>query len=146
MISNKAQSVRSGRNLGTDGRNHQKHCLQFDPNHPGPAPGHQMSEYCGFGGFGPEGFEVTSTTMADLAQSFSMAVGRKVVDRTGITGVFRVRLTYAPDQLANPSPDSTTSAPSIFSAVQEQLGLKLESSKGPVDVLIVDHAEKPSEN
>jgi uncharacterized protein (TIGR03435 family) len=121
-------------------------CLQSDPNHPGPAPGHQMSEYCGFGGFGPEGFEVTSTTMADLAESLSMAVGRKVVDRTGITGVFRVRLTYAPDQLDYPSPDSTTSAPSIFTAVQEQLGLKLESSKGPVDVLIVDHAEKPPEN
>lgn len=121
-------------------------CLQPDPTHAGPGPGHQMNEYCGFGGFGRGSFMVTSTTMADLAKSFSMAVGRKVVDKTGITGTFRVNLTYVPDELNGPSPDSENAGPSIFTAIQEQLGMKLESSKGPVDVLIIDHVERPSQN
>lgn len=121
-------------------------CLQSDPAHPGPAPGHQMNEYCGYGGFGRGSFSVTSTTMAELAKSFSMAVGRKVVDKTGITGVFRVSLTYAPEQLDGATPDSENSGPSIFTAIQEQLGLRLDSAKGPVDVLIIDHVDRPSEN
>jgi uncharacterized protein (TIGR03435 family) len=63
--------------------------------------------------------------------------GRPVVDRTGLTGRFDFTLSWAPDN----SKDS--SAPSIFTAVQEQLGLKLESATGPVDVLVVEHAERP---
>ena len=64
-------------------------------------------------------------------------VGRRVVDRTGLSGRFDFTLTWAPEG----STDST--AASIFTAVQEQLGLKLEPVRGPVDVLVVDSAERP---
>jgi uncharacterized protein (TIGR03435 family) len=56
-----------------------------------------------------------------------------VVDRTGLTGVFDFDLTWAADA----APDSVD--PSIFTALQEQLGLKLESTRGPIDVLVIDH-------
>jgi uncharacterized protein (TIGR03435 family) len=63
--------------------------------------------------------------------------GRPVVDRTGLSGRFDFTLTWAPEGSAD------TDAPSIFTAVQEQLGLKLEPARGPVDVLVVDSAQRP---
>jgi uncharacterized protein (TIGR03435 family) len=78
--------------------------------------------------------------MTTLARALSSvpAVGRRVVDRTGLAGGYKIALTFAP------SPHQSSDAPSIFSALQEQLGLKLESTKGPVDVLVIDHVEKPT--
>ncbi len=80
-------------------------------------------------------------------------LGRPVIDRTGLTGTFDVSLQFQPDFQAafNVPPERggaapPTDAPSIFAAVQEQLGLKLESTRGPVDVLVVDRAERPTEN
>jgi uncharacterized protein (TIGR03435 family) len=77
-----------------------------------------------------------------------------VIDRTGLTGGFDFTLTWTPDQIpqgqpgppppgAPPLPPIDPNGPSIFTAVQEQLGLKLESTKGPVDVLVIDRAEQP---
>jgi uncharacterized protein (TIGR03435 family) len=66
-------------------------------------------------------------------------VDRPVVDKTGIDGMFDIRLEFSTD-------DSDTSLPSIFTAVQEQLGLKLTPDKGPAEVLVIDHIERPSEN
>jgi uncharacterized protein (TIGR03435 family) len=65
-----------------------------------------------------------------------------VVDGTGLTGKYAIDLRWAPDQLANA--DSTL--PTLFVAVQEQLGLKLDPKKAPVDALIVDNVERHSEN
>ena len=78
--------------------------------------------------------------IAELARLLSMtpAVGRPVVDNTGLTGAFKVDLRYASVTDA-PDPD----APSIFTALQEQLGLKLESATGPVTVLVIDRIERP---
>lgn len=73
-----------------------------------------------------------------LAHTMSGWVGRTVVDKTGIAGPIDFTLAWAPAG----STDST--APSIFTAVQEQLGLKLEPARGPVDVLVIDSAEKPT--
>jgi uncharacterized protein (TIGR03435 family) len=82
-------------------------------------------------------------------------VQRPVVDRTGLSGQFDIDLTYLPEletvngrpASENPSlPAQILGAPSIFTAVQEQLGLKLESSRGPVDVLVVDRVEALIEN
>jgi uncharacterized protein (TIGR03435 family) len=72
-----------------------------------------------------------------LTRFLSNQVGRTVVDRTGLTGQYNFRLVYSPDL-------GDTTGPSIFTAVQEQLGLKLESGKGPVEVVVIDQAEKPS--
>jgi uncharacterized protein (TIGR03435 family) len=82
-------------------------------------------------------------SMEALARTFSRQFGRQVLDLTGLPGVFDFNLDYAPDNVA-PSDDGL--APSIFTALQEQLGLRLEARKGLVEVVVIDHAEKPSEN
>ena len=85
-----------------------------------------------------------------------MTLDRPVIDKTGITDQFEIHLRFSPDDAAAPrpagaDPDATAElrapdAPGIFQAVQEQLGLKLAPAKGPVDVLVIDHIERPSEN
>jgi uncharacterized protein (TIGR03435 family) len=92
---------------------------------------------------------VSSAQLAEkFTRSLSDELGRIVIDKTGLTGRYDLTLKWTPDigpaPLLNGEPD--TSAPSIFTAIQEQLGLKFESTKGPVPVLVVDHAELPSEN
>jgi uncharacterized protein (TIGR03435 family) len=84
-------------------------------------------------------------TVKQLVDQLSGSLDALVQDQTGLTGSFDFTLRYAPDELQNAS-NSDASAPSIFTALQEQLGLKLESRKGPVEVLIIDHVERPSEN
>jgi uncharacterized protein (TIGR03435 family) len=79
-------------------------------------------------------------SMPAFIEQLSRQLGRPVLDRTGITSDFDFRLEFA----AGDAP--TDAGPSIFAAIQEQLGLKLEAAKGPVEILVVDHAEKPSEN
>ena len=82
-------------------------------------------------------------TMEDLVSGLMQLIkDRQVVDQTGLTGRYDFHLTYAPDPLA---PD-VGSAPDIFHAVQQQLGLQLESTKAPVDVLVIEHVESPSAN
>jgi len=89
-----------------------------------------------------------AVTMSLLAASFPGSVARVVLDRTGLGGVFDFDLEWAPE----PSPLSGTTFPppaadgvSIFTAVQEQLGLKLESTQSQLDVLVIDHVERPTE-
>jgi uncharacterized protein (TIGR03435 family) len=77
-------------------------------------------------------------TMANLAGSLSSAVQRTVIDRTGLTGGFDLDLTYSLDQTA----DATS--PSLFTALQEQLGLKLESVRVPTQVVVIDSIERPT--
>jgi uncharacterized protein (TIGR03435 family) len=79
--------------------------------------------------------------MATLASALSGMLGRSVVDRTGLKQFYDFAVTWTPDEEQANAP-----GPSLFTAIQEQLGLKLESTKGPVEVLVIDHAEKPSEN
>ena len=89
--------------------------------------------------------------MGLFARRLAVVVGRTVVDRTGLTGKYDFKLQWTPDtSQAMRSPDEPpadhASGPSIFSAIQEQLGLRLEASKGPVEILVIDHIEKPSAN
>jgi uncharacterized protein (TIGR03435 family) len=90
------------------------------------------------------------TMMEFLAEDLSDALGRKVVDKTGLTGRYDFTLTWTPDDSAAATGGSAasgaTQGPSLFTAVQEQLGLKLEPVKAPVDVVVIDHLEKPAEN
>jgi uncharacterized protein (TIGR03435 family) len=88
-------------------------------------------------------------TMATLASVLRGSAGRVVVDKTGLVGYYFVTLESAATRPGLTVPDAAATpgdAPSIFTAVQEQLGLKLESSRAPVQVLVIDHVERPTEN
>jgi len=82
-------------------------------------------------------------TVAVLAEQLAEVLGRVVVDKTGIQGRYKIALTWAPDDRTTASSEA---GPSIFTALQEQLGLKLKPQKGPVEVLVIDRAEMPSQN
>lgn len=89
----------------------------------------------------------TGLTMQQLAGSLSGPVNSIVLDKTGLTGVFDLNLEFTPDQVTSGGqPVSLDTGPSIFTAVQEQLGLKLESTKGSVEVVVIDHVEPPTED
>ena len=87
--------------------------------------------------------------MAQLATNLSMQVRQLVVDNTGLTGKYDLTLQWTPDDMSSGHEDSATtmdSGPTIYTALQEQLGLRLDSIKGPVETVVVDHVEMPSEN
>ena len=84
-------------------------------------------------------------TIRLLAEELSKTVGRVVVDKTGLDGRFDLTVKWVADDVATAGSD-LPSGPSLFTALQEQLGLKLESEKGPVQVLVVDHVDLPSGN
>lgn len=92
----------------------------------------------------------TNSKVEDLAWELQSAVvDRPVVDRTGLTSRFNFTFTWTPDEfqksnLAGQAP--TSDVPDLFTAIQQQLGLRLEATKSPVDVMVVDHLERPSEN
>lgn len=87
--------------------------------------------------------------MTQLAYKLSRLFERPVVNNTGLEGNYDFKLQWTPDpppSAPDGQPVDTSVGPSIFSALQEQLGLRLEATKGPVDVLIIDHVDQPSEN
>jgi uncharacterized protein (TIGR03435 family) len=109
---------------------------------------------------GKDHLTADGSDMAYLAWALAQQLGRTVLDQTGLKGNFKLALHWTPDPgqpdlsrgpadatlAADTPPASDSSGPSIFTALEEQLGLKLESTKGPVDVLVIDHIERPSEN
>ena len=113
--------------------------------------------YCGFR-IGADGanrmLDGTGIGMAllatNLSRTYNSNLARNVMDATGLSGVFDVHLKWAFDDLTSTGPiasDGLASSPAgLFTALQEQLGLKLESAKGPVEVLVIDHVERPSAN
>src|SRR5262249_23394462 len=109
----------------------------------------------GFGRLAANGMTVTQLA----AMGLSRVAGRPVTDRTGLTGPFNWTLTWTPDNLPPRAPGTAAdepvrvnglavdpNGPSLFTALQEQLGLKLESTKGAVDVVVIDQVEHPTEN
>jgi uncharacterized protein (TIGR03435 family) len=108
--------------------------------------------------FGPGRLFASGQTVSSLASDLSRFVGRMVVDRTGLTGTYDVELEFAPNPGINvggrdmphapagDAPATNSDGPSIFAALQEQLGLKLESTRGPVNVLVIDGAKKPTQD
>jgi uncharacterized protein (TIGR03435 family) len=105
---------------------------------------------------GPGALAMGASPMPNFAQSLGMFAGRIVLDRTGLAGAYDINLTWTPDQMPRPAGDGPPpqingvavdpNGPSLFTAVQEQLGLKLDSQRGPVETLVIDRAEKPVEN
>ena len=92
--------------------------------------------------------------VGSLISILTQQLGRHIEDKTGLTGKYDFTLKWTPDEAESPmfrgalgggasAPAPDANGPSIFTALQEQLGLKLESQKGPVEVLVIDHAEKP---
>ena len=104
----------------------------------------------------------TKIPIAMLLQQLAQQLGRTVVDKTGLTGEYDFTLTWTPQPGEGGAgfspgplgpggpeggpPPSDANGASIFTAVQEQLGLKLESEKGPVEILVLDRVEQPTEN
>jgi uncharacterized protein (TIGR03435 family) len=126
---------------------------------PGPSPAGSRQPPCGMVriSMGPGGLQMTgdNAPMAEFVRMLAGLVNRPVIDRSGFTGTFDVHVEFTPDEytggLPPPPPGvpplpTDPNRPNILAAVQEQLGLKLESSKGPVEVLVIDHVEKPSAN
>ncbi len=83
-------------------------------------------------------------TLEDIRNILEGPSGRYIIDKTGLTGRFDIDLHWTPDDTPADSP--LANGPSLFTAVQEQLGLKLESARAPVDILVIDSAQPPSEN
>ena len=99
--------------------------------------------------------EVNDISLPVVARVFSDQTGRPVVDKTGLTGNFNFKLSWTPDsgpglppggEAPNAEVSSSASGPSLFTALQEQVGLKLEAQKTSVEMIIIERAEKPSAN
>jgi uncharacterized protein (TIGR03435 family) len=117
---------------------------QFPPQAPGPPP-ELGKPYCGIaGGNGRIRFGGLNSAM--MAQAFNGPTQRMVVDRTGLAGSWDFDLRFVPRNRGVDASPADPDLPDFFTAVQEQLGLKLESTKGPVDVLVIDSVERPAED
>lgn len=93
----------------------------------------------------PTSISAVSMTMTRLALTLSGIVGRVVTNDTGLQGAYDLELTFAPEGPLPPAaPPADPDAPSIFTALREQLGLRLEGRRGPVEVLVVDGIERPT--
>jgi uncharacterized protein (TIGR03435 family) len=124
------------------------------PPPPAPQPGGVMPRYSMRMGRGS--LQASAVEMPFFVQVLSQQLGRNVTDTTGLKGLYDIQLDWTPDPppsgaLAGAggpeaAPPIDPNGPSIFTAIQEQLGLKLESTKGPVDVIVIDSVQKPSEN
>jgi uncharacterized protein (TIGR03435 family) len=107
---------------------------------------------------GPGRVEVLGQTMSMFVNSLAQQLGRPVLDGTGLTGAYDISLSFMPEMAGRggpigppppgapdfPQPDPN--APSLPTALQEQLGLKLESTKGPMEMIVIDSIEPPTEN
>jgi uncharacterized protein (TIGR03435 family) len=87
--------------------------------------------------------------VSEFASILSITQGRPVVDRTGLSGPYDIQLLFAPDPIPGRGADAPAlpnGRPSIFTALQEQLGLKLQPGNQPEDVLVIDRVSHPDEN
>jgi uncharacterized protein (TIGR03435 family) len=106
----------------------------------------------------PFGFSASAVAFAVLPSYLSQILGRLVIDKTGIKGYYDFKLAFSRDGLPNNSPGpapapgaaaplaASDPAPSIFTALQEEMGLRLDSAKGTTDVLVIDSVREPTEN
>lgn len=85
------------------------------------------------------------TTMDSFAKVLARRMEMPVVNHTGLDGVFNLKLHWTPESI-RPADSAGIEAPTVFTAIQEQLGLRIHAVKAPVEILVIDHVEKPSEN
>jgi uncharacterized protein (TIGR03435 family) len=110
-----------------------------------PPPGSPGQPFCGISG-SPGRVRFGGLPAVSFPAAFSGPAGRMVIDRTGLTGSWDFDLTFAPESRGPDAPPADPNVPSFFTAIQEQLGLKLEATKGPVDVVVIDSIEKAIED
>jgi uncharacterized protein (TIGR03435 family) len=125
---------------------------------PPPEPGKLPTPLCGGAFMGPGHINALKVPITQVVDMLSRLTNRIVVDKTSLTGKYDINLQYTPEQGQfqappggappgmPPLPPVDPNGPSLFTALQEQLGLKLESQKGPVEMIVIDHIERPSEN
>jgi uncharacterized protein (TIGR03435 family) len=94
----------------------------------------------------PADFKDPGWSMTNLADFLRIAVERPVIDRTGVDGNYRINLNFSISNLGATTEPPAGAGPDIRTALQEQLGLRLEATQAPVEMVIIDHIEKPSEN
>jgi uncharacterized protein (TIGR03435 family) len=140
----------------------EENCRTPDPNRQGPprpqpAPDQPLIPPCGrvVAALNPAGGRLAAgkATMETLTYTLSNLLGRSVIDKTGFTGTFDAYMAYTPDEalagtlITGPfKKPAAGGLPTIFTAIEEQLGLNLESGTGPVEVLVIDDVERPAEN
>ena len=97
--------------------------------------------------------DLKAASIENLVNQLSNQLGRPVIDKTGLTGLYDFKLEWTPDAPVGPAirgvddaPPADAPGPTVFTALQETLGLKLETGKGPVEYLVIDKVEKPTEN
>ena len=134
-------------------------CVASNPNAPPAPPSPGRPGPCGRAmvSMSPSGARLSgeNISVAELVRVLSNILGRTVIDKTAFTGTFDAHLEFAPDEALagiprppaqRPTPTADLAPPSIFTVIQEQLGLKLESAKGGAEVLVIDHIERPTDN
>ena len=144
--------ARSDRALGATLRQSDSKCAEEARNFfPGGVPG--FAPACGDFRLGARALTARGMTMAGLARLLSGGVGRPVLDRTGLDSAYDLELEWSSDVGLESAPPGSAGASelkpdgvSLFTALQEQLGLRLQASRGPVEVIVVDQAEPPSPN
>jgi len=87
-----------------------------------------------------------SAAVSEFARVLAIPLGRPVVDRTSLIGAYDIRLQFSDDLSGTTPPPEAVTSSGVFTAIQEQLGLKLEPAKAPVDVLAIDHIDRPTAN
>jgi uncharacterized protein (TIGR03435 family) len=150
---------RADRRLGPDLRPSAADCIPMKvpasmPPPPPPPPGAQQTRplsarpplRCPSMFFAGTSGAVSARKMliGELARGLTLAAGRPVVDRTGLTGEFDIDLIYQSDLVAGGGP--RFEAPPLPTALRDQLGLKLESGRGPIDVVVIDAVQRPADN
>jgi uncharacterized protein (TIGR03435 family) len=120
-------------------------CVVRGPDEPPVAPGEKGPAFCGNYSVRGSLMDATRIQIGQLLAALGTQLDYPLIDKTGLKGAYDVHLTWNPDESVNDGADNSA-GPSIFTALQEQLGLRLESTKGPVRVMVIDHVERPSEN
>jgi uncharacterized protein (TIGR03435 family) len=105
----------------------------------------EAKRHPGMMSMGPNFFEGTGLPLSSLTGSLSSLLHHTVIDKTGLTGKYDFKLKFTPDD-APGAAGSDNPDPTLFTALQEQLGLKLVPSKGPTETIVIDHVELPTEN
>lgn len=117
-----------------------------DPPPPADADPSDPSKQRAMLSFGSGMLKLQDMPFSSFVTQLSSAVNRTVIDKTSLTGKYDISLKWTPDNQPPSDKSSDEQVPGLFTAVKEQLGLKLESAKGPVDTLVIDHVEMPTAN